>query len=513
MRLSLRWKLFAIALPSIFATLVVTGLGISELGRLDLAARKVFVAKDVVADILPPPMYLIEMRLVLSQGIEQSMSAQEVQANVQRLKQAYEARVQHWRANPLHGLEKDLLGAQHAAAQAFIASAEQGVVKALLQGDAGAAAQALTSAHALYMRHREGVDQTVVSGNAFAAATMSDIDALTSSVKLILSGTAVALLLIAGLLYLKVSGLLLRQAREGADLARAVADGSLAQRPHTRSNDELGQLMGDLDRMTINLADMVGQIRGQAAGIASSAEQLQRRNEDLYERSIGAAQGVSATVDAVTSMSSTLEQSSRTADEAHQRVLYASEVAARGGAAVNEVVSTMNDIQTASQRISDIIGVIDGIAFQTNILALNAAVEAARAGEQGRGFAVVASEVRSLAQRSASAAREIKDLISNSVTKVAQGHDIVQRAGATIDEVVQEVQGVQGLIAAIHQSGRDQQQRIHEVMRATTALDQAATRNVTMVDETASSVRSLSERAQLLNQAVERFKLNGRSVA
>jgi len=507
MQVSLRWKLFAIALPTVVSTLVVTGLGVHQLSRLDEAAREVFVAKDVVADILPPPMYLIEMRLVLSQGVEQSMAPQEVRQQFQRLRQEYEARVQHWQANPPHGLEKDLLGGQHQAAQAFMASAEQGVVEPLLRGDAASARQGLSTAHALYARHREGVDQTVASGNAFASATLASIDQLAPRVKAILFASAALLLTIAGVSYLSVSRRLLRQALEGAELARAVADGHLQRRQHTRSDDELGHLMGDLDRMTGNLAEMVGQIRGQAAGIASSTEQIRQGNQDLHERSCLAAEGVSATLTAVTSMASTLEQASRTADEAHQRVSRASDVATRGGAAVNEVVSTMNDIQAASQRISDIIGVIDGIAFQTNILALNAAVEAARAGEQGRGFAVVASEVRSLAQRSASAAREIKELIGNSVAKVEQGHGIVQRAGTTIDEVVQEVQSVQRLIDEIHQAGKDQQQRIHEVMRATEALDQATTRNVDLVSETASAVDSLGDRAQQLNQTVERFKL------
>ena len=513
MTISLRWKLFGIALPTLASTLFVTGLGVHQIGALDDAARSVFVAKDVVADILPPPMYLIEMRLVLSQGVEQSMTPPEVQQHLTRLKQEYEARVSHWQANPPHGLEKDLLGAQHEAAQAFMQSAERDVLQPLLRGDAATARQGLSNAHNLYAQHRKGVDTTVQAGNGFAAATLADIEALAPRVKALLLGTTLGLLALAALSYHRVSRQVLRQAREGADLARAVADGELIQRQHTRTSDELGHLMGDLERMTGNLSNLVGQIRGQAAGIASSAEQIERGNQDLHERSSHAAQGVSATLAAVTAMASTLEQASRTADEAQQRVSQACEVATRGGAAVNEVVSTMNDIQAGSQRIGDIIGVIDGIAFQTNILALNAAVEAARAGEQGRGFAVVASEVRSLAQRSASAAREIKDLIGNSVAKVEQGHGIVQRAGTTIEEVVHEVQSVQKLIAEIHQAGRDQQQRIHEVMRATESLDQATTRNVDLVDETSAAVHSLGDRAQQLNAVVARFKLGEGSVA
>ena len=507
MSISLRLKLFAIALPALASTLLVAWLGVHQLGLHDDTARRVFVAKDVVADILPPPMYLIEMRLVLSQGVEQSMPPKEVQQQLTRLKQEYDARVQHWRAHPPYGLEKDLLGAQHEAAQAFIQSAEREVLQPLLRGEVAAARQGLSSAHALYLLHRQGVDATVVSGNRFAADTMAEVDALAPQVKWLMLGTTLVLLALSALLFHRVSRRVLRQVRQGADLARAVADGELLRRRHTRTRDEMGQLMGDLDRMTGNLSNMVGQIRGQAAGIATSAEQLQRGNQDLQERSSHAAEGVNATLAAVTAMATTLEQTSHLADEAHAKVTRASEVASRGGAAVHEVVSTMNDIQAASQRISDIIGVIDGIAFQTNILALNAAVEAARAGEQGRGFAVVASEVRSLAQRSASAAREIKDLIGNSVAKVEQGHDIVQRAGTTIGDVVQEVQGVHRLISDINQAGRDQQQRIQEVMLAAESLDQATTRNVGLVDDTSAAVRSLGERASQLSEVVARFKL------
>jgi methyl-accepting chemotaxis protein len=383
MDLSLRWKLFAIALPTLLSTVLMTGVGVHELNDQDNLARRTFVAKDVVADILPPPMYLVEMRLVLSQGVEQTLPAERVASELHRLRSEYEARVAHWQAHPPHGLEKDLLGAQHSAAQRFMEAAENDVVAALTRGDPDGARSALPKVHALYQAHGEGVDRSVVSANAFTADTMADMDKASANMMWQLLALGFVSLAVAAALYWRVSRQVLAQARDGARVARAVADGRLDVHIEAkRSGDELGTLMASLGDMSRGLSGLVGQVRQHAGSITSAALQIAQGNQDLFDRSVQQATDVARTRDAVASMADTMQASARTAHDAQQRIVHAAEVAGAGGEAVARVVSTMDGIQSSSQRIADIIGVIDGIAFQTNILALNAAVEAARAASR-----------------------------------------------------------------------------------------------------------------------------------
>ena len=289
-------------------------------------------------------------------------------------------------------------------------------------------------------------------------------------------------------------------------LANEIAAGDLSGRPQEAGHDEMGELIRALLTMRESLARTVAQVRVAADSIQTASSEIATGNTDLSQRTEQTASSLQQTASSMEQLTGNVTQSADAARQANQLANSAAEVAGRGGQVVSQVVSTMDEINASSKKIADIIGVIDGIAFQTNILALNAAVEAARAGEQGRGFAVVAGEVRSLAQRSAEAAREIKALIGNSVDKVESGARLVGEAGSTMNEIVASVQRVSDIIGEISAAAAEQTAGIGQINSAVTQLDQMTQQNAALVEESAAAATSMRDQAGRLAELVSTFR-------
>ena len=296
---------------------------------------------------------------------------------------------------------------------------------------------------------------------------------------------------------------------EAVAIARGVSAGNLAMEFRADGTTETGLLLGALHQMKTRLASIVGDVRGNAEGVASASAQISQGNNDLSGRTEQQASALQQTAASMEQLSATVRQNADNASQADQLARSASTVAIQGGEVVGQVVETMKDINDSSKKVADIIGVIDSIAFQTNILALNAAVEAARAGEQGRGFAVVASEVRSLAQRSAEAAKEIKTLIAASVDRVDQGTALVDRAGVTMREVVASIRRVTDIVAEISAASTEQSSGVAQIGAAVSQLDQATQQNAALVEESAAAAESLRSQAHRLVDTVAVFRLAG----
>ena len=298
-----------------------------------------------------------------------------------------------------------------------------------------------------------------------------------------------------------------RPIRAAAHAADAIANFDLTSRVEGHDRDEAGRLLQSLAHMQGALRDLVDQVRNATQNVSTASGEIASGNQDLSQRTEQTASSLQHTAASMTQLTGTVRQTADAARSADQLAASASQAASKGGAVVAQVVTTMSDIDASSKRIADIIGVIDGIAFQTNILALNAAVEAARAGEQGRGFAVVASEVRSLAGRSAAAAKEIKQLIAASVDRVEAGTRLVEDAGASMSEIVTSVQRVTDIIAEISTAASEQSDGIGSVGAAVAQLDQMTQQNAALVEQSAAAATSLNEQAARLAQAVSVFKL------
>ncbi|GGB87447.1 methyl-accepting chemotaxis protein [Pseudoduganella buxea] len=347
----------------------------------------------------------------------------------------------------------------------------------------------------------------VLAGGAYTEEITAEASALRN--RYIVMGI-VALLVFSVLLYLAVRRYITRPLAEVEAAASQIADGDLTVQLAVRGEDEIARLTQAMNGISQKLSSVVGKVRVGAEHIASASSEIATGNQDLCERTERQAGDLEQTASSMEELTATVRQNADNARQANQLAQSASDVALRGGAVVAQVVQTMGSINSSSQKIVDIIGVIDGIAFQTNILALNAAVEAARAGEQGRGFAVVAGEVRTLAQRSAAAAREIKELIGNSVGQVETGSRLVEQAGTTMEEVVDSVRRVTDIMAEIRSASDEQTAGIEQVNTAITHMDQVTQQNAALVEEAAAAASAMQDEASGLAQMVRQFRLDER---
>ncbi len=338
-------------------------------------------------------------------------------------------------------------------------------------------------------------------------------DAYNSSVR-IMGGIAIFGVLMGIAIAWLITRSITRPLNEAVLVAQTVAAGDLSSHIVVNSTDETGRLLQALKDMNDSLRKIVGEVRLGTDTIATASSQIATGNLDLSSRTEQQASSLEETASSMEELTSTVKQNADNAKQANSLVLSASAVAIKGGTVVAEVVNTMGSINESSRKIVDIISVIDGIAFQTNILALNAAVEAARAGEQGRGFAVVAAEVRNLAQRSAAAAKEIKTLIGDSVDKVEVGAKLVDQAGSTMQEIVDSVKRVTDIMSEITAASVEQTDGIEQINQAITQMDEVTQQNAALVEEAAAAAQSLQDQAANLSQVVSVFNLgSGHGVA
>jgi methyl-accepting chemotaxis protein len=391
--------------------------------------------------------------------------------------------------------------------------ARDGAVKAKAEGNVELAEQILTQQfNPAAKAYQERVKELVDLQHKRIAASAELIASTASRSNFVIGSLAAGALLLGGVFAWLLTRSITRPLRQAVHAAEQVASGDLTVQVDSKATDETGALLRALGHMNTSLSKIVDEVRSGTQTISGASSEIAAGSFDLSSRTEQQAAALEETAASMEELTGTVRQNADNARQANQLAIAASSVATQAGQAVDQVVATMGSINDSSRKIVDIISVIDGIAFQTNILALNAAVEAARAGEQGRGFAVVASEVRTLAQRSAAAAKEIKQLIGDSVEKVDTGTKLVDHTGATMREVVDSIQRVTDIMGEISSASQEQITGIDQVNQAMGQMDNATQQNAALVEEATAATAAMQEQAQRLAQVVDVFKLDPRHV-
>ena len=514
-QMKLSTKLSAAFFVLIFLTMVVGTISVFKMAQIDRAVN------EITHNWLPSVKYASAMRNAANQirRIEpshiMSNTPEEFAAEDKRLEEAkarFAKAMETYRQNMTEPEERAAFADFIKAKDAYFAIQVK-LLEESRKGEAGSeAAQKIFQGES-----RKAFDEMVGYiakivdiNDSFSDRSAASVEAAYASARMQVIGLVLVSLVLAVLLAVlilrDVTGILGGEPAEARELAREVAAGNLNNQIRLKNGDT-HSLMAALKAMQDSLADIVSRVRSGSESVASASSQIAQGNQDLSSRTESQASALEETAASMEELGSTVQQNADNARQANQLAQSASGVATQGGQVVAQVVDTMKGISESSKKISDIISVIDSIAFQTNILALNAAVEAARAGEQGRGFAVVASEVRNLAGRSAEAAKEIKALITESVTRVDQGTALVDQAGHTMEEVVASIRRVTDIMGEISAASSEQSAGVSQVGEAVTQMDQATQQNAALVEEMAAAAGSLNTQAQDLVQAVAVFKL------
>ena len=476
--------------------------------------QRIAQTKDLVADILPPPEYVLEPYLV---SLQLAASTDKTQQDklIERLKSLrhdYDTRHDYWSQATLEPQVADVLLRQaHAPALEIFKAIDGTLIPAVQRQDRAAIEAVSKDIAVLYETHRNAIDRAVLAANRQADGDEAyGKERVDSAVTLLLVILLLTLGATIGVSWVIATGIL-RPLKDAVGVAEKIGAGDLSGDIQVDGKNELAHLMGALQSMQSSLVQVVAAVHTGSEGVATASAEIAQGNNDLSARTENQASALQQTAASMDQLSSQVTTNANNARQANQLANNASAVAVQGGEVVGRVVETMKGINAASRKIADIISVIDGIAFQTNILALNAAVEAARAGEQGRGFAVVASEVRSLAGRSAEAAKEIKSLINASVERVEQGSMLVDEAGSTMTEVVNSIRKVSDLVADISSASTEQASGVAQVGAAVGQMDQVTQQIAALVEQMAAAAGSLKLLAGELVRTVAVFNLGQRS--
>ncbi|MCS6479549.1 methyl-accepting chemotaxis protein [Burkholderia thailandensis] len=513
---SIRTTLTAVGFMLVLVAALVGGLGLYALNHasrsLDAIAHGDLPTIHTLDDASS---YLLRSRVALDRfkTLSEAGNADEAKKVLARAQELYAKSTQNWQAYVAASKEGIEPALTDELAARYTTLAKEGVEPEFAAAGAGdlAAYHAIadTKISPMFVAYDKAAAAVIAAYSRRAESRFDATQARISlMIALIAAGIAAAFLMVIGIRF-ALRGLIVQPLNIAIAQFERIAAGDLTQATQVAGNNEIGRLFQGIGRMQAAVADMVKAVHRGAEAVDVGAREISSGNADLSARTESQAASLQETASSMEQLTGTVRQNAENARQASQLAVNASDIATQGGDVVGQVVTTMQDIATSSTKVADIIGTIEGIAFQTNILALNAAVEAARAGEQGRGFAVVAGEVRSLAQRSATAAKEIKQLIGDSAHKVQSGSALVERAGATMAEIVQAVRRVTDIMGEISAASEEQSTGIVQVNRAVSQMDAVTQQNAALVEEAAAAAASLEDQTRQMKQIVSAWRVEG----